>query len=269
MKAESNWEEVFPDIYEQRPVLLTEKAMRVFPFYSQSIGKNVFLANLLCNFAGYYFDSLLYIHHPAGKNQEIKNHIVDFAIFLKREKLQKKIGIWYNDPFFDRENAEILIEKLRRLPAPPDSIHPCLKTIYCFLEKITNLIECPDADFALKLYELSISWSRKQTEPAMQLASARNVLKCAEFQIKRGDQKQNNHQYLFYDWGKEYHQYFQDCRDSGMCEKTARRYARQEFTRKYAHEAENLTGAYPGLSMNSLRKYQKIYLTWNQEHERL
>ena len=193
MKAESNWEEVFPDIYEQRPVLLTEKAMRVFPFYSQAIGETAFLAKLLCNFAGYYFDSLLYIHHPAGKDQEIKNHIVDFAIFLKREKLQKKIGTWHDDPFFDHENAEILIEKLRRLPVPPDSIYPCLKTIYYFLEKIFDLTECSDTDFVLKLYELSISWFRKQMEPAMQLVSARNVLKCAEFQIKRGEQKQNNH----------------------------------------------------------------------------
>ena len=103
----------------------------------------------------------------------------------------------------------------------------------------------------------------------MQLAPVHSILKSAEFQIKRSEQKQNSHQYLYYRWGKEYDQYFREFLSSGICGKTAHKKARIKFAEKHRLDTEDSANAYPGFTMNSLRKYRKIYLCWEQDHERM
>lgn len=262
-----NWENLFPEIYEEMPVLLSEKTVRVFPFLSSSFNGYCVIAKVLCNLTGYYLDNLILLYHLAGDFPEIEEYLVDFAIFLKDEKIREKIGNWHDESFTDEAQATQFIAAIRKIPRPPKSIHPRLIKILDFIDILLQLSSRTNADFVYKFYNLSISWANSQLDPAMQLGPAVNILQAAEVQVKKSEKKQNTNFDFFYRWGKEYDQYFQKNISAGSSQKTSHRNARLKFIENHPPPKEECDEIVPGLSMNSLRKYQKFYWEWSQDHE--
>jgi|GEM_PF-3323686 hypothetical protein len=260
-------EDVYPDIYQQKPALLSMRALSVFPPLSTQISRNNILAKISCNLAGYYLDNLLYFYHPSGDFPEIDSYLVDFSVFLRNEKIQQPVANWHLNTSGDIGGPDRFIEKMNKFPVPPDNIHPMLKKIYCFLNKTLQLAEFPESDLAASLYDLSVAWMNVHREESMHLASAHEVLKAAEILLKQLEQKQYNYHYFWYEWGKEYDEYYRVFIDQGLLDKTARKKARQKFIENHPMPEGISESGYPGTSVNSVKKYQKIYLDWRNNYE--
>ncbi len=263
----NGWENIYPDIYGQKPALLSMRAMSIFPPLSPNIARNAFLAKTACNFCGYYFDNLLYFYHPSGDFPEIDGYLVDFSIFLRKEKIQRLIATWETNTFMSFDEPGRFIEKMRKLLAPPDNIHAGMKEIYCFLNETLQLAELPERDFTAALYDLSVSWMNIQREEFMHLAPAQEVLESAEILLKQVDQKQYNYHYLCYEWGKEYDEYYREFLDQGLPEKTARKKARLKFSEHHPITEDTCGSGHPGVSVNTVKRYQKFYLDWRKNYE--
>jgi hypothetical protein len=260
-------EDAYPDIYQQKPALLSMRALRVFPPLSSQISRNVFLANTACNLAGYYLDSLLYFYHPSGDFPEIDSYLVDFSVFLRDEKIQQPVANWYLNTSDDIGEPNRFIEKMKKFPVPPDNIHAMLKEIYHFLNKALQLTDIPESSFAASLYDLSVSWMDIHQKEFMHLVPAHEVLKTAEILLKQLEQKQYNYHYLWHEWGKEYDEYYREFLGQELSDKTARKKARQKFIENHPMPEGISESGYPGTSVNSVKKYQKIYLNWRKNYE--
>lgn len=260
-------EDAYPDIYQQKPALVSMRALSVFPPLSIQVPRNVFLAKTTCNLAGYYLDNLLYFYHPSGDFPEIHGYLVEFSVFLRDEKIQRFVAGWSVNTFRNFDEPERFIEKMKKFPVPPDDIHAMLKEIYDFLNRTLELAGLPENDFALAMYDLSVAWMDIHRQEFMHLASAPEVLKTAEIQLKQLEQKQYNYHYLWYEWGKEYDEYYREFSGRGLPEKTVRKKARLQFIENHPLP-EGVSGSdYPGTSVNSVKKYQKIYLNWRTKYE--
>lgn len=260
-------EDAYPDIYQQKPALLSMRALSVFPPLSSQISPNNIPAKIACNLAGYYLDNLLYFYHPSGDFPEIDDYLVDFSVFLRIEKIQQPVASWHLNTFGDIGEPVRFIEKMKKFPVPPDNIHTMLKEIYNFLVKTLQLAGLAEDNFAASLYDLSVAWMNIHREEFMHLAPTHEVLKTAEILLKQLEQKQYNYHYLWYEWGKEYDEYYRVFIDQGLSDKTARKKARQKFIENHPMPEGISESGYPGTSVNSVKKYQKIYLNWRKNYE--
>lgn len=265
MKEKEYREDIYPEIYDQEPMLLSAGAMRVFPVLPLSVDSDKLQAEILRNLAGYYFDNLIFLYYPSACDPVTGSHLCAFSRFLKEENLQYDVGNWVEQPFAIKE-AVSFIDKFKNFPPPPESVHIRLKIIYEYIQKVLQLIGRQNADFLGGLYNLSVSWSKIQTEPIMHLSSASYILRAAEHQNKKFERRQNRSSYQFYIWGKEYDEYYQEYREAGVSERTSRKYAGIKFSENHPYTGNVNTNPLPGKSLNSLKKYQKIYRNWRREN---
>ncbi len=262
-----NRECIFPEIYDEKPILLSEKTILIFPSLYPSFNKNCIIAKVLCNLTGYYLDHLIFLYHPSGDFPEIENYLVDFAIFLKEEELRESLSNWPEKSFKNEDQAKRFIGTISKLPRPSMPIHARMIKIMDFIDAALRLSSQTDSDFVYELYNLSISWVNSQIVPAMQLGPVQSILQAAEVQVKKSEKKQSTNFDFFYQWGKEYDRYFQEFISSGSSPKTSHQNARKKFTKNHQQSADDCDEITPGLSMNSLRKYQKFYWEWSRNHE--
>jgi hypothetical protein len=265
MEEKEYCEDIYPEIYDHEPILLSARAMLVFPALPLSVDKNSILAGILCNLTGYYLDHLLFLYFPSDHDPETENYLISFAGFLKHENLQRTVGNWAEEPFDIKESAVSFIDKIRKFPPPPACIHVRLRTIYEYIQKVFLLVESDGTDFLRGLYNLSVSWAEVQTRPSMYLGPASYILKSAEHQNKKFACRQSRTSYLFYAWGKEYDEYYQEFLNNGCSEKTSRKHAGIKFSKNHPFTGNANRNQLPGKSLNSLKKYQKIYQTRSQE----
>lgn len=265
MKEKEYSEDLYPEIYDQEPVLLSARAMRVFPALPLSVDRNKLSAEILRNLTGYYFDNLIFLYDPPDHCPETESHLRAFAGFLKTNNLQYDIGSWTEQHFAAREVIPF-IDRMKNFPAPPGNIHIRLKIIYEYVQKVFQLAKLGNTDFLRNLYNLSISWSETQAQPAMHLSSASYVLKSAEHQNKKFERRQLKSSYQFYIWGKEYDEYYQEFLNTGYSERTSRKYAGIKFSKNHPFTGDVSTNPLPGKSLNSLKKYQQIYRNRRREN---
>ena len=103
MKEKEYREDIYPEIYDQEPMLLSAGAMRVFPVLPLSVDSDKLQAEILRNLAGYYFDNLIFLYYPSACDPATESHLCAFSRFLKEENLQYDVGNWVEQPFAIKE----------------------------------------------------------------------------------------------------------------------------------------------------------------------
>jgi hypothetical protein len=217
------------------------------------------------NLLSYYLKQMVHIYHPPAKDDRaISEYLHNFSHCFHQSRWSE--FIIKKSPRLSESQVKVLMGELEKLPELPDSIHERLRTIYGFIQKILDIQHDDETQYWREMYELSGNWLEKHKEAAMQLISSSQILAQADNFENLYNRRTDIYFDYYLQWGKEYHEYYQNALSEQLTAGKAHGAAWKFFVNNHPITNDSEGQITPGHSRYILKKYQKIYLEWRDNN---